>query len=88
MDVDNDVMDMLRAIAIQGRFTTNQLRRAAGQEPGEPVTTGDMTRLGQMFRDKVLDTVQLIVARRLEADEDATRRRTEMAANTDNVDKR
>ena len=86
MVVDNGVLDILRSVAHHSGFTVDLRLRAAGREPGEDPTMGDMARLGQIFSEKVFGTDQLLVARQLEAEEDANRRRTEMAADTDHAD--
>ena len=71
MDVDGCAM------AHHGGVTLYLLLPAAGREPGKDPTTGDMIRLGQIFRDRVLGTDQLLVACQLDAEKDANRRRNE-----------
>ena len=87
MVVDNGVLDILRSVAHHSGFTVDLLlRAAAGREPGEDPTMGDMARLGQIFSEKVFGTDQLLVARQLEAKEDANRRQTEMAVDINHAD--
>ena len=50
------------------------------------MTTGDMTDLGQMIKEKVLTADKRLAARQLEAETDSTRRRAEMATETDHSD--
>ena len=86
MEVDEDLMTMLRELAIRGRLTADMIREYTRREPGEAITTGDIANLGQMIREKVLIADQLTAARQQEAEEDSTRRRAEMAADTDHND--
>ena len=64
------------SIFLDRGLTANLLCRAAHQGTNEAVNTGDMARLGQLFSEKILETDQLLVARQMEADEDANRQRT------------
>ena len=50
------------------------------------MTTGDMTDLGQMIKEKVLTADKRLDARQLEAETDSARRRAEMATETDHSD--
>ena len=87
MEVDVGYMDLICPVVQHSGTTRNDLLRAAGREPGEDPTVGDMIRLGHMFCDRVvLSTDPLLVARQLDAEKDATRRRNEMAAKTDHSD--
>ena len=80
MEVEGEVIDVLSMIAANAHLTADMLRSAVHKAPGEHFTTGDIAALGQMFRTKVLVTDPVIASRRAEAEEDALRRRTEMAA--------
>ena len=80
MEVEGEVMDVLQEVAATAHLTADMLRTAVHKAPGEHFTTGDIVALGQMFRTKVLVTDPLIASRRAEAEKDAQRRRTEMAA--------
>ena len=86
MEVDDDSMAMLRELAVRGGLTAARIRGFARREQGEEVTRGDLTDLGQMICEKILNTDQQIFARQREAELDATRRRTEMAADPDHSD--
>ena len=49
MEVDDELMTMLRELAIQGHITADMIRESTRREPGEAITTGDMANLGQEF---------------------------------------
>ena len=86
MEVDDNLMGLLKELAIRGGFTADDIRGFTRPEPGEAITMGDMVDLGQMIREKVLTADKQIFARQQEAEDDSTRRRAEMAADTDHSD--
>jgi hypothetical protein len=83
MEVDDDLMAMMKELVVQGGFTVERIRTFARREPGEEVTKGDLADLGQMIGEKVLNNDQQVFARQKEAVLDSERRRTEMAAEPD-----
>ena len=86
MEVEGEVIDVLSMIAAHVNLTPDMLRSAVHKSPGELFTTGDIAALGQMFRTKVLVTDSVAASRRAEAEEDALRRRTEMATQVDHAE--
>ena len=86
MEVEDNLMGLLKELAIRGGLTAKDIRGFTRREPGEAITTGDMVDLGQMIREKVLTADKQIFARQQEAEDDSTRRRAEMATDTDHSD--
>ena len=86
MEVDDELLVVLKEIAVRGKLTLEDIRGYTRREPGEAMTTGDMTDLGQMIKEKVLTADKRLAARQLEAETDSTRRRAEMATETDHSD--
>jgi hypothetical protein len=86
MEVDEDMMAMMRELVVRGGLTADRIRAFARREQGEEVTQGDLAELGQKICDKVLNTDQQIFTRQREAELDSNRRRTEMAADPDHSD--
>ena len=86
MEIDDDLLSALKEIAIRGELTLEDIRGFARRDPGEAMTTGDLTGLGQMIKEKVLTADKRMFARQQEAETDSARRRTEMAMETDHSD--
>ena len=84
MEVDPSYMDLMKSVILHSRTNRDDLLQATGRAPGENPTQGDMHRLGLMFREKVIfSSGPLIIARQLDAENDATRRRNEVADHSD-----
>ena len=83
MDVDPVLVNMFKGIAIKAGLTADMVRETANRAPGEAVTTGDLSWIGQLIKERVLTKDALLDARRLEQEADTQRRRAEMAAKND-----
>ena len=68
MDADPNYLALMKSVIWHSKTSVEDLLRAAGREPRDDPTQGDMKSLGDMFRDSVLN------ARQLDAEDDATRR--------------
>ena len=84
MDVDPQAsLVILKALKYSGA-TTADLLRTVGRKPDEVLTEGDMQHLGELFTNcLILSTEAALNARQIEADDEAARRRREMAADAD-----
>ena len=84
MDVDPHYLSMMKVVLFHSGTNIEDLLRTAGRKPGEDPTMGDLQNLGLQFRDRmILSHEASLNARQIDADDDATRRRGEMAADAD-----
>ena len=70
MEIDDDLLNALKEIAVRGELTLEDIRGFARRDPGEAMTTGDLTGLGQMIKEKVLTADKRMFARQQEAETD------------------
>ena len=74
MDVDPNYLALMKSVIWYSKTSVEDLLQAAGREPRDDPTQGDMKRLGDMFRKKVILSPDLVLnARQLDAEDDATR---------------
>ena len=84
MEVDPLVTEMITGAVKAIRLTANDLLRAVGRKPGESPTQGDVQHLGDLMWNRLIISPETAInARQIEADDEAARRRREMAANDD-----
>ena len=84
MDVDPQVMELVKVALGHSLTTVEDLRRTVGRKPGEDLTIGDMQYLGELFTNRLILSPEVALnARQIEADDEAARRRREMAADAD-----
>ena len=81
MEVDPSYLQLVTAIIKNSGTTINDMLQTAGRTPGDNPTEGDIQYLGNLFRERmVFSNDPLIAARQLDAENEAKRRRAEMAA--------
>ena len=74
MDVDPNYLSLMKSVLWYSKTSAADLLRAAGRRPRDDPTQGDMKRLGDMFREKVILSPDLVLnACQLDAEDDATR---------------
>ena len=84
MDVDPQVMELMKVAMGHSRPTVEDIRRTVGRKPGEDITMGDMQYLGEMITNRLILSPEVALnARQIEAEDEAARRRREMAADAD-----
>ena len=84
MEVDTQVTEMMNTALMYCRPTANDLLRLVGRKPGEIPTQGDMQHLGELIMNRLIFSSEAtLTARQIEADDEAARRRREMAADAD-----
>ena len=84
MEVDTQVTEMMNTALMYCRPTANDLLRLVGRKPGEIPTQGDMQHLGELVMNRLIFSSEAtLTARQIEADDEAARRRREMAADAD-----
>ena len=80
MDVDPQVMELMKVGLGHSLPTVEDLRRTVGRKPGEDITMGDMQYLGEMITNRLILSPEVALnARQIEAEDEAARRRREMA---------
>ena len=76
MDVDPQVMELVKVALMHSRTNVEDLRRTIGRKPGEDITMGDMQYLGEMITNRLILSPEVALnARQIEADDEAARRR-------------
>ena len=84
MEVDPQLMDLMKTVMLYSGTTVEDVLRTIGRKPGEDPTVGDMQHLGELFTNRlILSSEAALNARQIEADDEAARRRREMAADAD-----
>ena len=51
MDVDPQLMDLMKAVMLYSGTTVEDVLRTIGRKPGEDPTVGDMQHLGELFNN-------------------------------------
>ena len=84
MEVDPGAWELMKTALMYSRTTTADLLRTVGRKPDEVPTQGDMQHLGELLTNRlILSAETALTARQVEADDEAARRRREMAADAD-----